>query len=349
MKISINKQNKRKLREYYDSSKLDHNLHKGEIIYLRTGAVLYRDSDSVDSFFMVSSGKINLIKKKSLTDIRSLIIKPDQFFGIEEFTEDIPRISTAVALEDTLVVEIKEGNLKKLCGGTESPMEEISGDIWDRLDYSESTHKKQSREMTKQFGSETVLNSNTSDLTNTTSRKAVMLPDQPEELIKEELSTPSNDGLVDVIQYNPKLYSNSGKSSNESSVQMIEHRIKNKKEVPLINIKKYGDAVILAINSVHCTLDESGQVLSNVLEFIEKGEYNLIITLNKAETVDSTFKGMLITAAKKLNIRGNELKVVCNQKVFPDLMSTINSSITIEVYSDLFKAVANTGYKKEVA
>lgn len=105
---------KNKLLKNVDISKLDLRNVRGRLITISEGEILYREGDYADNIYLVVSGEVNLLKKRLLGKSKSFVFNEDDFFGQEEFMEEMSRTSTAVALRDTYLIALSKEEIDEL-------------------------------------------------------------------------------------------------------------------------------------------------------------------------------------------------------------------------------------------
>ena len=77
-----------------------------------------------------------------------------------------------------------------------------------------------------------------------------------------------------------------------------------------VELKHYCGYLIISFTGGKATFKEAIEFKSLLDEQIEKGSYNIIISLNKCEIIDSTFVGVLVVIWKKAKAKGGTLKLV---------------------------------------
>ncbi len=103
-----------KLLKNADISKIDLRRIKGRLITIGEGEILFREGDNADIIYLVTSGEINLLKKRLLGKTKSYIFSENEFFGHEEFFEETSRTSTAVALRDSYLIALTRDEVESL-------------------------------------------------------------------------------------------------------------------------------------------------------------------------------------------------------------------------------------------
>ncbi len=103
-----------KLLKNAEISKIDIRGIRGRLITIGEGEILYREGDIADIIYLVSSGEINILKKRLLGKTKSFIFSENDFFGHEEFFEETSRTSTAVALRDSYLIALTREEVEYL-------------------------------------------------------------------------------------------------------------------------------------------------------------------------------------------------------------------------------------------
>lgn len=103
-----------KLLKNAEISKIDIRSIRGRLITIGEGEILYREGDIADIIYLVTSGEINILKKRLLGKTKSFIFGENDFFGHEEFFEETSRTSTAVALRDSYLIALSREEVEAL-------------------------------------------------------------------------------------------------------------------------------------------------------------------------------------------------------------------------------------------
>jgi anti-anti-sigma factor len=75
-------------------------------------------------------------------------------------------------------------------------------------------------------------------------------------------------------------------------------------------LRHYRGYLITSVNSEKATFQEAIEFKSLIDLEIEQGYYNIIISLNDCDFIDSAFIGVLVVIWKKVKMRGGSLKLV---------------------------------------
>ncbi|PKL82234.1 MAG: hypothetical protein CVV24_11220, partial [Ignavibacteriae bacterium HGW-Ignavibacteriae-3] len=103
-----------KLLKNADISKIDIRGIRGRLITIGEGEILYREGDVADIIYLVTSGEINILKKRLLGKTKSYIFSENDFFGHEEYFEETSRTSAAVALRDSYLIALNRDEIELL-------------------------------------------------------------------------------------------------------------------------------------------------------------------------------------------------------------------------------------------
>jgi signal transduction histidine kinase len=103
-----------KLLKNAEISKIDIRSIRGRLITIGEGEILYREGDLADIIYLVTSGEINILKKRLLGKTKSYLFGENDFFGHEEFFEETARTSTAVALRDSYLIALTRDEVETL-------------------------------------------------------------------------------------------------------------------------------------------------------------------------------------------------------------------------------------------
>ena len=78
------------------------NLHPDseKLLYKNAGDIIYSEGDSAEEIFLIVSGEVRIIKERLLGEAKKIVIKPGDFFGEEDFLENMPHTSIAYAHKD---------------------------------------------------------------------------------------------------------------------------------------------------------------------------------------------------------------------------------------------------------
>lgn len=153
-----------KLLKNANISKMDLGNVHGKLITISEGEILYREGDKADGIFLVVSGEINVLKKRLLGKTKSYLFNENDFFGHEEFFEEISRTSTAVALRDSYLISLTRAEVEILIqqnnnvlNNLREPVEEVDAEVSARKEEPQKqTHEIRLPEKPEGFTAEIV-------------------------------------------------------------------------------------------------------------------------------------------------------------------------------------------------
>jgi len=147
-----------KLLKNAEISKIDIRAIRGQLITIGEGEILYREGDVADIIYLVTSGEINILKKRLLGKTKSFIFGEDDFFGHEEFFEETSRTSTAVALRDSYLIALSREEIEALIRQDDEilinlrePVAEIDEETLLKNDSSNEEDKSKSSTLTREI------------------------------------------------------------------------------------------------------------------------------------------------------------------------------------------------------
>ncbi len=103
-----------KLFEGLDVSNINFDNINGNLLTFSEGTLIFSEGDASAEVYLVMDGKVNIIRKSILGAKGDEIFEKDSFFGFEEFIEQVNRISTAVALEDSYLIAFNKEETRAL-------------------------------------------------------------------------------------------------------------------------------------------------------------------------------------------------------------------------------------------
>ena len=98
------------------------------------------------------------------------------------------------------------------------------------------------------------------------------------------------------------------------------------------------------ISSIHMqktTFQEAIEFKSLIDDEIDKGFYNIIISLNECEFIDSTFVGVLVVIWKKVRAKGGTLKLVKLGRFNHSVLHLTGAIEIFEKYDSIEEALAS--------
>src|ERR1043166_9487427 len=72
------------------------------------GTVLFREGDQGRTMYVIRSGKVNIWKQISDSDITLAVLGPGEFFGEMALLEGLPRSAGATVVEDAMLIELEQ-------------------------------------------------------------------------------------------------------------------------------------------------------------------------------------------------------------------------------------------------
>ena len=96
----------------------------------KKGEIIFRLGDSADSIFLIIEGEVDLIKKQSFGKTQSCVYR-NKFFGHEEYLLKTERKSIAIALKDSVIAELSNGNIEILLSRHSEILNNIKDSILD--------------------------------------------------------------------------------------------------------------------------------------------------------------------------------------------------------------------------
>lgn len=99
------------------------------------------------------------------------------------------------------------------------------------------------------------------------------------------------------------------------------------------------DIVIEIINTDRATLKEASNLKELVYDKIDKGYKKIIIDLSKAEFIDSTFLGVIVSSLKKVANLNGDLKLVGFKPAVRAMFELTRLFRVFETYTELQDAL----------
>ncbi len=78
------------------------------------GTVLFREGERGKTMYVIRSGKVNIWKHISDTDLTLAVLGPGEFFGEMALLENMPRSAGATVVEDALLIELEASAFETL-------------------------------------------------------------------------------------------------------------------------------------------------------------------------------------------------------------------------------------------
>ncbi|MDD3558346.1 MAG: ATP-binding protein [Melioribacteraceae bacterium] len=102
----------------FDSINLDS--VKGNLLTVKEGQIIYRDGLPSEQVYLIVSGEVNILKKRDSGKTLSMIFTENEFFGHEEFLDNVPRSSTVIALRDSYIIVLSRSEIENLISQDQS-------------------------------------------------------------------------------------------------------------------------------------------------------------------------------------------------------------------------------------
>ena len=106
-------------------------------------------------------------------------------------------------------------------------------------------------------------------------------------------------------------------------------------------LRHHNDYVITSVNLEKATFQEAIEFKSLIDDEIEKGYYNIVISLNDCDFIDSAFVGVLVVIWKKVKIKGGSLKLVKPGKFDHSVLHLTGAIEFFEKYDSVVDALAS--------
>ncbi|MDA3956526.1 Crp/Fnr family transcriptional regulator [Oceanispirochaeta sp.] len=86
-------------------------------VTFKAGAVIFCEYEPGDSFYLIQSGKVKIVKIFGAIEKTIDILQPGEFFGEMALLEEAPRSATIIATEETKLLEFNRENFQILMLG----------------------------------------------------------------------------------------------------------------------------------------------------------------------------------------------------------------------------------------
>jgi CRP-like cAMP-binding protein len=83
----------------------------------RSGEMIFSEYEPGDTFYMIQSGRVRLVKLIGNFEKTLDILEPSDMFGEMAILENSPRSATAIAIDDVIVLEFNRRNFEILMAG----------------------------------------------------------------------------------------------------------------------------------------------------------------------------------------------------------------------------------------
>lgn len=151
-----------------------------------------------------------------------------------------------------------------------------------------------------------------------------------------------NSSLIEITVTNKPEISNI-KSVNQITKVDLEKQLLNTKSIhsnfeSVVHDTAQEDYTIVSVGLYRCNLTYAPFIKKYLFRLIDNGIKKIIIDMQQARIIDSTFFGALISAQRLLNERGGKLSLVCNKKVFSSLFHVTRMDKVFSIYEELKSA-----------
>lgn len=99
------------------------------------------------------------------------------------------------------------------------------------------------------------------------------------------------------------------------------------------------DVLIVKMTTDRATVDISGKFKDGLLKEIEKGNVNIVVDMDKAEYVDSSFLGALVAGLKRATMKNGDLKLVHLQPAVRSMFDLTRLYRIFDIFDKLDEAV----------
>ena len=86
-------------------------------VTLKAGSVIFCEYEPGDSFYLIQSGRVKIVKIFGSIEKTIDILQPGEFFGEMALLEEAPRSATIIAMEETKCLEFNRENFEILMQG----------------------------------------------------------------------------------------------------------------------------------------------------------------------------------------------------------------------------------------
>ncbi|MDP4176271.1 MAG: GAF domain-containing protein, partial [Bacteroidota bacterium] len=104
-----------KLFDKIKESELNFHISLENLLDRKAGEIIFKEGDPGGSVYIVISGEVAIDKTHLLGKAKKEIVTLNDFFGEEDYLEDMPRTCTAYAISDSTVVRLDGDILRQLC------------------------------------------------------------------------------------------------------------------------------------------------------------------------------------------------------------------------------------------
>lgn len=93
---------------------------KGNLLTIKEGQIIYREGTPSEQIYLIVSGEVNVLKKRESGKTLSMIFSENEFFGHDEFLDNISRSSTVIALRDSYIIVLSRSEVENLISQDQS-------------------------------------------------------------------------------------------------------------------------------------------------------------------------------------------------------------------------------------
>ena len=97
--------------------------------------------------------------------------------------------------------------------------------------------------------------------------------------------------------------------------------------------------LIFEILNKRATVEISGSVKNELLKLIDEGKNKVIVNLNKAEYVDSSFLGILVAGLKRATLKDGDLKIVGLQPAVKSMFELTRLYRIFDIFNENKEAI----------
>ena len=99
--------------------------------------------------------------------------------------------------------------------------------------------------------------------------------------------------------------------------------------------------LVFEILNKRATVEISGNVKNELLRLIDEGKNKVIVNLNKAEYVDSSFLGILVAGLKRATMKDGDLKIVGLQPAVKSMFELTRLYRIFDIFDTNKEAINN--------
>ncbi|MCF8262310.1 MAG: STAS domain-containing protein [Melioribacteraceae bacterium] len=107
--------------------------------------------------------------------------------------------------------------------------------------------------------------------------------------------------------------------------------------------EKIGEIIVLVVNTDRATLNDSEEMKSLMLKYIDANYLKFVIDISACEFIDSTFLGVLVSALKSIHKKNGQLKLVGFKKGVRVMFELTRMFNVFDTHTDLREALSSFG------